>query len=105
MKGRFGSAGSRLGSKVVRSLVFACQGFGAVFLIVFVAAYLGGLPGSVVLNSVPVIRALLQVTGGLFLTCALCVLVSSASYLRDRFVEDQDALKQLTKESKLVTRS
>jgi hypothetical protein len=56
-------------------LLLAGQGLGIIFLAIFVGAYLGGLPGFVVLQSEPVFRLALQIFGGLFLFLVLCCLV------------------------------
>lgn len=56
-------------------LVF--EGVGAIFASLFLAAYLGGIPTTVVYHSEPVFRVPLAVFGALFLVIALVVLVLS----------------------------
>jgi hypothetical protein len=58
-------------------LLYAAQGVGAVFVAVFLAAYLGGLPTTNVLHSEPVFRWLLTIFGGLFLILIAAVGVVS----------------------------
>jgi hypothetical protein len=68
-------ARTRLSGKHAGKLLIAGQGMGIIFLAIFVGAYLGGLPGLVVLQSEPVFRLALQVFGGLFLFMVLSCLV------------------------------
>jgi hypothetical protein len=56
--------------------LFAVQGIGAVFVGIFLAAYLGGLPTTAVLHSEPAFRIPLYIFG-----VALLVLVLSALVL------------------------
>jgi hypothetical protein len=58
-------------------LLYAAQGVGAVFVAVFLAAYLGGLPTTNVLHSEPVFRWLLTIFGGLFLILIVAVVAVS----------------------------
>jgi hypothetical protein len=58
-------------------LLYAAQGVGAVFVAVFLAAYLGGLPTTNVLHSEPVLRWLLTIFGGLFLILIVAVVAVS----------------------------
>ncbi len=64
-----------LRKKHANELLIAAQGLVVIFLAVFVGAYLGGLPGVVVLQMEPVFRISLQILGGLFLLLVLCCLV------------------------------
>ena len=64
-----------LGQKHENELLIAAQALIVVFLAVFVGAYLGGLPGVVVLQMEPVFRISLQILGGLFLLLILGCLV------------------------------
>jgi hypothetical protein len=65
----------RLSNKQVDKFLLAIQGVGAVFVGIFLAAYLGGIPTTNVLHSLPAFRIPLAFFGG-----ALLVLV-----LADRF--------------------
>jgi hypothetical protein len=58
-------------------LLYATQGVGAVFVAVFLAAYLGGLPTTNVLHSEPVFRLLLTIFGALFLVLIAAVVTAS----------------------------
>jgi len=55
--------------------LFATQGVGIVFVSIFLAAYLSGLPRTNVLHSEPAFRILLAVLGGVFLVLALAIVV------------------------------
>jgi hypothetical protein len=58
--------------------LFAVQGVGAVFVGIFLAAYLGGLSTTVVLHSEPVFRIPLYILGVVFLVMMLSALVLAA---------------------------
>jgi hypothetical protein len=66
----------RLSDKHTATFLFAVQGIGAVFVGIFLAAYLGGLPTTAVLHSEPAFRIPLYIFG-----VALLVLVLSALVL------------------------
>jgi uncharacterized iron-regulated membrane protein len=72
-----------LTQKHVNNLLYATQGVGAVFVAIFLAAYIGGLPTTNVLHSLPEFRIPLQIFGA-----ALCVLILAtvilAAYLRSK---------------------
>ena len=51
--------------------LFAVQGLGAVFVIIFLAAYLGGLPSTNVLHSEPIFRIPLSIFGVAFLALTI----------------------------------
>ena len=53
----------KLSDQRVNKLLLAAEGIGAVFMVFFVAAYLGGLPGTAVLHSEPFIRIPLAILG------------------------------------------
>jgi len=61
----------RLTDKRLSTFLFATQGLGIIFISIFLAAYLGGLPSTNVLHSEPAIRIPLAVIGGVFLVFAL----------------------------------
>lgn len=69
--------------KHVSTILFVTQGVGVAFTIVFLAAYMGGLPSTNVLHSEPVFRAVLAVFGAAFLVLILAV-VLLAAYLRNK---------------------
>ena len=64
-------------------LLYATQGVGAVFVAVFLAAYLGGLPSTDVLHSEPIFRIPLIIFGAAFLILILATVIMAA-YLRKR---------------------
>lgn len=53
----------RLSDKKINKFLFAVQGLGAVFVGIFLAAYLGGLPSTAVLHSEPAFRIPLFIFG------------------------------------------
>jgi F0F1-type ATP synthase assembly protein I len=66
----------RLSEKQINAFLFAAQGVGAVFVGVFLAAYLAGLPTTAVFHSEPAFRIPLTILGAVLL-----ILVLSASVL------------------------
>jgi hypothetical protein len=68
----------RLSDKQTDIFLFAVQGVGAVFVGIFLAAYLGGLPTTVVLHSEPAFRIPLYILGVVFLVMVLSALVLAA---------------------------
>ncbi len=67
--------------KNVNMLLYATEGVGAVFVVVFLAAYLGGLPSTNVLHSEPAFRIPLIVFGAALLVLILATVIL-AVYLR-----------------------
>jgi hypothetical protein len=65
----------------VTKLLYASQGVGAVFVAVFLAAYLGGLPSTNVLHSEPIFRIPLIAFGAALLALILSTVIVAA-YLR-----------------------
>lgn len=65
----------RLSDRRVVTFLFVLQGVGAVFVGIFLAAYLGGLPSTAVLHSEPVFRVPLIIFGGVLLVLVLGVSV------------------------------
>jgi len=61
----------RLSDKGIFTFLFIVQGAGAVFVGIFLAAYLGGLPSTAVLHSEPVFRVPLFIFGGVLLVLVL----------------------------------
>lgn len=73
----------QLTQKHVNRLLFATQGVGAVFVAIFLAAYIGGLPTTNVLHALPEFKIPIMIFGA-----ALCVLILAvailAVYLRNK---------------------
>ena len=67
--------------KNVNMLLYATEGVGAVFVVVFLAAYLGGLPSTNVLHSELAFRISLIVFGAALLVLILATVIL-AVYLR-----------------------
>ena len=65
-----------------RNFLFAVQGVGAVFVAIFLIAYLGGLPTTNVLHSEPVFRYSLDVIG-IALLALITATVGMAVYRRN----------------------
>ena len=61
----------RLSDRQTVKFLFAVQGLGAVFVIIFLAAYLGGLPSTNVLHSEPIFRIPLAIFGVAFLALTI----------------------------------
>ena len=70
-------------NKNLGKLLYATQGVGAVFVAVFLAAYLGGLPSTDVLHSEPIFRIPLIIFGAALLILILATVIMAA-YLRKR---------------------
>jgi hypothetical protein len=69
-------------NKTTRSLLFALQGVGVVFVGIFLAAYLGGMfmtPSTTVLHSEPAFKIPLIIFGAVLLLLALAVVILAAS--------------------------
>jgi hypothetical protein len=67
----------QLANKQINIFLFAAEGIGAIFVSIFSAAYLLGLPSTNVLHSEPIFRTLLSAFGVLFLIFILAALVLS----------------------------
>jgi hypothetical protein len=65
----------RLTDEQTAKFLFAVQGIGAVFVGVFLAAYLGGLPTTAVLHSEPAFRIPLYIFGVVLLVLVLSAFV------------------------------
>jgi hypothetical protein len=61
--------------KKVYKLLLATQGVGAVFVGIFLAAYLGGLPSTDVLHSEPAFRIPLIIFGAILLILVLSTVI------------------------------
>jgi len=68
----------RFNEKRVTQIMFATQGVGAVFVGVFIAAYLAGLPSTDVLHSEPAFRIPLMVFGAILLILVLATVILAA---------------------------
>ncbi len=73
----------QLTQKHVNKLLYATQGVGAVFVAIFLAAYIGGLPTTNVLHALPEFRIPLTIFGAVLCVMILAV-VSLAAYLRNK---------------------
>jgi hypothetical protein len=73
-----------LSEKRISMFLYAVQGIGAIFVGVFLAAYLGGLPSTAVLHSEPVFRNLLAIFGAVLLILVLVTLVLSVFSKKDK---------------------
>ena len=67
-----------LSEKQTRTFLFAVQGVSAVFVGLFLAAYLAGLPTTAVYHSDPTVRFLLTIFGIVVLTLILASIVVAA---------------------------
>ena len=67
--------------KTVNVLLYATEGLGAVFIAIFLAAYLGGLPSTDVLHSEPAFRISLMIFGAVLLGLILVDIIV-AVYLK-----------------------
>jgi hypothetical protein len=67
--------------KKVNKLLLATQGVGAVFMGIFLTAYLGGLPSTDVLHSEPAFRIPLIIFGAILLILVLSTVILAA-YLK-----------------------
>jgi uncharacterized membrane protein required for colicin V production len=65
----------RLSEKQINSFLFAAEGIGAAFVGIFLAAYLAGLPTTVVYHSEPAIRIPLIILGAALLMMVLLAFV------------------------------
>ena len=61
----------QLSNSLVQKYLYVVEGVGAVFVAFFLVAYLGGLPTTNVLHSLPVFRLLLTVFGAALLVLIL----------------------------------
>jgi hypothetical protein len=64
-----------LNEKQTRTFLFAVQGVGTVFVGLFLAAYLAGLPSTAVYHSDPIVRLLLTGLGIALLALILATIV------------------------------
>ena len=64
--------------KLTKTLLFSLEGVGAVFIVIFLAAYLGGLPTTNVLQDEPAFRIPLQIFGAVLLALIMVTVVVAA---------------------------
>ncbi len=67
-----------LDDRLVTKFWFVTQGVGAIFVGIFLASYLAGLPTTAVLHSDPVVRTSLAVIGVVFLSLILSNVILAA---------------------------
>jgi hypothetical protein len=68
----------QLNNKQITMFLFAAEGIGAIFVSIFSAAYLLGLPSTKVLHSEPAFRTTLSILGVLLIALALLALAIAA---------------------------
>ncbi|MGA3290032.1 MAG: hypothetical protein ABSD42_07340 [Candidatus Bathyarchaeia archaeon] len=68
-----------LADKKLTTILFSLEGVGAVFVGIFLAAYLGGLPTTTVLHDEPVFRIPLIIFGAVLLMLILATVVLAIS--------------------------
>ncbi len=68
----------RFSEKRVTQFLFATQGVGAVFVGIYLAAYMAGLPSTDVLHSEPAFRIPLMVFGAVLLVLVLATVILAA---------------------------
>ncbi len=73
----------RFSEKRVTQFLFATQGVGAVFVGIFLAAYMAGLPSTDVLHSEPAFRIPLMVFGAVLLVLVLATVILAAYHKKD----------------------
>lgn len=73
----------RLSEKQINAFLFATQGVGAVFVGVFLAAYLAGLPSTAVFHSEPAFRIPLIIFGAVLLVMVLSAFVLAVLSKKD----------------------
>ena len=64
--------------KLTTILLYSLEGVGAIFIVVFLSAYLGGLPTTKVLQNEPAFRIPLQIFGAILLVLILVTVVVAA---------------------------
>ncbi len=76
----------RINNQRVTNLLLATQGVGAVFVGIFLAAYLGGLPTTTVLDDEPAFRIPLIIFGAALLMLILVIVVLAFPQRKNNFV-------------------
>ncbi len=72
-----------LADKKLTTILFSLEGVGAVFVGIFLAAYLGGLPTTTVLQDEPAFRIPLIIFGAALLILILATVVLAVSSKKD----------------------
>jgi len=72
-----------LANKKLTTVLFSLQGIGAVFVGIFLAAYLGGLPSTTVLHSEPAFRIPLIIFGAVLLVLILATVILAVFSKKD----------------------
>lgn len=67
-----------LTDKQVSNFLFVTQGVGAIFVVIFLAAYLGGLPSTNVLHNEAAFRIPLTILGVVLLVLVLATVIVAA---------------------------
>jgi hypothetical protein len=73
----------RLSEKQINAFLFVAQGVGAVFVGIFLAAYLAGLPTTAVFHSEPAFRIPLTILGAVLLVMVLSAFVLAVLSRKD----------------------
>jgi hypothetical protein len=73
----------RLSEKQITTFLFVAQGVGAVFVGIFLAAYLAGLPTTEVFHSDPAFRVPLSIFGAVLLVMVLSAFVLAVLSKKD----------------------
>jgi hypothetical protein len=73
----------RLSEKQITTFLFVAQGVGAVFVGIFLAAYLAGLPTTAVFHSEPAFRVPLSIFGAVLLVMVLSAFVLAVLSKKD----------------------
>jgi hypothetical protein len=76
----------KLDDGLVTKFLFLTQGVGVVFVAIFLAAYLAGLPTTAVLHSDPIVRTSLAVIGVVFLLLILSNVILAALVRKNKSV-------------------
>ncbi len=75
----------KLDDRLVSKFLLLAEGVGIIFVIFFIAAYLGGLPGTSVLHSEPVFRIPLAIFGSIFIFLIVIPAIVILALREDRF--------------------
>jgi hypothetical protein len=75
-----------LADKKLTTILFSLEGVGAVFVSIFLAAYLGGLPTTTVLHDEPAFRIPLIIFGVVLLMLILATVVLAFLQRKNNFV-------------------
>ncbi len=73
-----------LADKKLTAVLYSLEGVGLIFVVIFLAAYLGGLPTTNVLQNQPTFNWSLKVFGIILLILVLAATVLAAKYRKNR---------------------